>query len=136
LHAFTSTFNSDTKLDFDDFTKEVVGDLVIQKVNFSRATFKEAHEFKKRLNNDILSNNLKIIIDLSSCEFIDSAFLGSLVVVHKKMTECSGEIKYVIPRQSAFYLFKLIGLYEVLKLYARKEDAIESFGKLYSKTIA
>lgn len=135
MHAFTSTFYSDTKLDFDDFTKEVVGDLVIQKVNFSRATFKEAQEFKNRLNNDILSNNLKIIIDLSSCEFIDSAFLGSLVVVLKKMTEQGGEIKYVIPRQSAFYLFKLIGLYGVLKLYARKEDAIESFGKLYSKTM-
>ena len=113
MHATPTTF-AGPKMDFEDFTKEVLGDVLVEKVNFSRATFKEAQEFK-------------IIIDLSSCEYIDSTFLGALVVILKKMAERGGEIKYVIPQPSALYLFKITGLYGVLNLYRNREEAIESF---------
>ena len=126
MHAVPPTY-SGTKVDFEDFTREIVDNILIEKVNFSRATFKEAQEFKDRLVYDILTNNEKIIIDLSSCEYIDSTFLGALVVVLKKMAERGGEIKYVIPQPSAIYLFKITGLYGVLNLYRNKEEAIESF---------
>jgi anti-anti-sigma factor len=115
------------KVDFEDFTREVLGDVLIEKINFTRATFKEAQEFKDRLVYDILMNNEKIIIDLSSCEYIDSTFLGALVVILKKMAERSGEIKYVIPQPSALYLFKITGLYGVLNLYRTRDEAIQSF---------
>jgi anti-anti-sigma factor len=121
------TTYSGLKVDFEDFTRDVVGDVLIEKVNFTRATFKEAQEFKDRLVYDILMNNEKIIIDLSSCEYIDSTFLGALVVILKKMAERSGEIKYVIPQPSALYLFKITGLYGVLNLYRTRDEAIESF---------
>ncbi|HMN50097.1 MAG TPA: STAS domain-containing protein [Ignavibacteriaceae bacterium] len=114
-------------LDFEDFSREMVGDILIESVNFSRATFKEAGLFKDRLVYDILKNNLKIVIDLSHCEYIDSTFLGSLVVVLKKMAERGGEIKYVIPQPSALYLFKITGLYGVLNLYRNRAEAVESF---------
>ena len=111
----------------EEFTKFMNGDILIEKVNFSRATYKEAQEFKDRLVYDILRNNLKIIIDLSSCEYIDSTFLGALVVSLKNMAERGGEIKYVIPQPSALYLFKITGLYGVLNLYRNTEEAAQSF---------
>ena len=126
MHATPTTF-AGPKTDFEDFTKEVLGDVLVEKVNFSRATFKEPQEFKARLVYDILMNNAKIKIDLSSCEYIDSTFLGALVVILKKMAERGGEIKYVIPQPSALYLFKITGLYGVLNLYRNREEAIESF---------
>jgi len=119
--------NLEKNIEFEDFSREFVGDVLIEKVNFSRATFKEAQIFKNRLEYDILKGNLKIIIDLSECEYIDSTFLGTLVVILKKMAERSGEIKYVIPQPSALYLFKITGLYSVLNLYRNKEEALESF---------
>jgi anti-anti-sigma factor len=126
MHGIPAEYKG-IKMDFEDFTKEMVGDVLIEKVNFSRATFKEAQEFKDRLVYAILRNNEKIIIDLSSCEYIDSTFLGALVVILKKMAERSGEIKYVIPQPSALYLFKITGLYGVLNLYRNREEALESF---------
>jgi anti-anti-sigma factor len=114
-------------VEFEDFSREIIKDVLIESVNFSRATFKEAGLFKDRLVYDILTNNLKIVIDLSSCEYIDSTFLGSLVIVLKKMTERGGEIKYVIPQPSALYLFKITGLYSVLNLYKNKLEAVDSF---------
>lgn len=126
MHGMSTAYKGVT-MDFEDFTKEVVGDVLVEKVNFSRATFKEAQEFKDRLIYDILMNNEKIIVDLSSCEYIDSTFLGALVVILKKMADRSGEIKYVIPQPSALYLFKITGLYGVLNLYRNREEAIQSF---------
>ncbi|MEO8231586.1 MAG: STAS domain-containing protein [Ignavibacteriota bacterium] len=126
LNGITTAYEG-IKMDFEDFTKEIVGNVLIEKVNFSRATFKEAQEFKDRLVYDILMNNEKIVIDLSSCEYIDSTFLGALVVILKKMAEKSGEIKYVIPQPSALYLFKITGLYGVLNLYRNREEALQSF---------
>lgn len=122
-----SPANLRKNMEFEDFSKEVVGDVLVEKVNFSRATFKEAQIFKNRLEFDMLRGNLKIIIDLSDCEYIDSTFLGTLVVVLKKMAERSGEIKYIIPQPSALYLFKITGLYSVLNLYRNKAEALESF---------
>lgn len=114
-------------VEFEDFSREIIEDVLIESVNFSRATFKEAGLFKDRLVYDILTNNLKIVIDLSSCEYIDSTFLGALVIILKKMTERGGEIKYVIPQPSALYLFKITGLYSVLNLYKNRSEAVESF---------
>ena len=114
-------------VEFEDFSREIIGGVLVESVNFSRATFKEAGLFKDRLVYDILTNNFKIVIDLSSCAYIDSTFLGALVVVLKKMTERGGEIKYVIPQPSALYLFKITGLYGVLNLYKNKSEAVESF---------
>ncbi len=126
MHAIP-TLNNRINTGLEDFTRKTSGDVLIEKVNFSRATVKEAQEFKDRLVYDILTDNLKIIVDLSSCEYIDSTFLGALVVVLKKMAERSGEIRYVIPQPSALYLFKITGLYGVLNLYLNKTEALENF---------
>ena len=123
----TQTMSKDFGLGLEDFNRDTLGDVLVEKVNISRATFKEAQDFKDRLVYDIMTNNLKVIIDLSSCEYIDSTFLGVLVVVLKKMGERGGEIKYIIPQPSALYLFKLTGLYSVLNLYKNIDEAMQSF---------
>jgi len=127
MNEIPSTYNPMTNSDLEEFSKDILDDILIQTVNFSRATFKEAQEFRDRLLDDIHRNNLKIIIDLSRCEYIDSTFLGALVVALKKVTERGGEIKYVVPKPEALYLFKLTGLYGVLNLYYSRQDAIDSF---------
>lgn len=123
----TSIMKKEVYFGLEDFQRELVNDVVIEKVNISRATFKEAQQFKDRVVFDIAANNYKIIIDLSNCDYIDSTFLGVLVVVLKKMAEKGGEIKYIIPQPSALYLFKITGLYSVLNLYRNIEEAMQSF---------
>jgi hypothetical protein len=61
-----------------EFFREEKGDVVVITVNLKRATMVEAEEFKQVLVNDI-QRDFKKIVYLSSCEFIDSTFLGSLV---------------------------------------------------------
>ena len=88
--GFIPTVYSESTVYQEDFMREVVEDIVIEKVNLPRATYKEAQIFKDKILYDVLTNNLKLIIDLSSCEYIDSTFLGSLVIGLKKMAERGG----------------------------------------------
>jgi anti-anti-sigma factor len=125
--GYIPTVYAETTAYHEDFVRVVEGDIVILKVNLPRATFKEAEIFRDKVLYDILRNNLKIIIDLSTCEYIDSTFLGALVIALKRISERGGEIKYVIPQPAALYLLKLTGLYSVLNLYRTSQDAVDSF---------
>ena len=76
-----------------DFVREEHGSVLVEKVNLTRATLKEAEEFKSHLVADIKNGWQKIVVDLSECEFIDSTFLGALVVSLKKITNLGGKAR-------------------------------------------
>jgi len=111
----------------DDFSYEVIDGVVIEKIHFSRATFKEATIFKSRLDRYVSLKHYKIIIDLSECSFIDSTFLGVMVVVLKKVAEKSGEVKFIITYQSLLITLSTTKLHRLFNIYSTKEEALKSF---------
>lgn len=110
-----------------DFTKEIIGDIMIEVVNLTRATLKEAEEFKLLLSQDIESGWKKIIVDLSDCEFIDSTFLGALVVSLKKATSLGGDLKLVGFQPAVHSMFELTRMYRVFEAFPNREEALDSF---------
>lgn len=111
-----------------DFERELCDDILIEKVNLIRATLLEANIMKQRLLENIQLNNKNIIVDLSSCTFIDSTFLGALVVSMKKARATGGDIRIVIASSSAIgELLNITGFLRVFEKYTSIEDAIKSF---------
>lgn len=110
-----------------DFTREFMGEVLLERVNFSRATTREALLFKERILDVILRGHIKIIIDLSFCSFIDSTFLGALVLIHKRLKEKGGELKIIKPNKNIVDLFEHVGLYKLFNSYPAIDDAIKSF---------
>lgn len=110
-----------------DFTKEIIGDIMIEVVNLTRATLKEAEEFKLLLSQDIESGWKKIIVDLSDCEFIDSTFLGALVVSLKKATSLGGDLKLIGFQPAVHSMFELTRMYRVFEAFPNREEALDSF---------
>ena len=78
-----------------EFTKETYDKVLVEIVNLERATLKEAEQFKKVLIEDIQDGYKNLVVDLNSCEFIDSTFLGALVVSLKKATSLGGDLRLV-----------------------------------------
>jgi anti-anti-sigma factor len=111
----------------DDYTRKFVGDVLIEKVNFLRATIKEASGFRDRIYDTIAMKQYKLVIDLSRCEFIDSTFLGALVMILKRITEKGGELKLIIPGSEAFEIMNTMGLYRVFNIYNSETEALKSF---------
>ena len=111
----------------DDFSFEIINDVIVEKIHFTRATQKESNIFKGRLDKYLLLKYYKIIIDLSECSFIDSTFLGVMVVSLKKVFEKGGEIKFVINNDALMKTIKDIKLDRVFNIYLTSTDALKSF---------
>lgn len=111
-----------------DFEKQLVDGVLIEKVNLLRATLAEANIMRQRLTEDIQLKNKKIIVDLSQCTFIDSTFLGALVVSLKKAKAIGAEIKLVISKSSPTEgILNVSGVLKTFDNYTSVEDAVISF---------
>jgi len=111
----------------EDFKTLFVNDLAIEIVNLSRATYKEASQLKKNLDDLIKDNQKKIIVDISQCEFIDSTFLGVLVLSLKSSAKIGGDIRLVRPDEVVKTLMEKAGTLNVFNLYDSVDEAIRSF---------
>ena len=110
-----------------DFEKRHECGYLIERVNIARATILEALEFKNVLDEDIREGNHNIIIDLSKCEFLDSTFIGVLVVTWKKVKALGGRLKLVKPGNFAKSVFHLTGAIEIFETHSSIEEALSSF---------
>ncbi|NWG29465.1 MAG: STAS domain-containing protein [Ignavibacteriaceae bacterium] len=110
-----------------DFIKEIHDNVVVEIVMLSRATLKEAESFKELLATDIRAGWRRIVVDLSECEFIDSTFLGALVVSLKKVTSLGGDLRLVGFQQAVHAMFQLTRMYRIFETFKTKEEAVASF---------
>jgi len=109
------------------FIKEEHNDVIVEVVDLNRATLSEADEFKQRLIENIENGYKKIVVDLTDCEFIDSTFLGALVISLKKVTSLGGDLRLVGFQPAVHSMFELTRMYRVFETFNTKEDAILSF---------
>ena len=116
-----------------DFEKIYTEDIVIITVNLTRATMKEAQEFKKLIIDEIDRNKKKIIIDLSECEFMDSTFIGVIVVSLKKIGAIGGELHLIEPLAVAQSILEVTGVMNIFNMYKTKENALKSFRETVSR---
>lgn len=110
-----------------DFEKQLSGDVVIEKVNLLRATTVEASIMKKRLFDNIHLSKKKIIVDISRCDFVDSSFLGALVISLKRTRETGGNIKIVTGSSIVKETLHITGFLRVFENYSSVEDALKSY---------
>ena len=110
-----------------DFERTTNNKVVVLNVNLLRATLKEAEEFKNQLMEEISKGNKKIVVNLSRCEFIDSTFLGSLVVALKKVTGSGGDLRLVGFQPAVSSMFELTRMYRVFESFKSPEEAVKSF---------
>ena len=109
------------------FIQEKHGAIIVEAADIKRATMNEAEEFKKILIKDIELGWKRIIVDLSSCEFIDSTFLGTLVISLKKITGLGGDLKLVGIQSAVGTMFQLTKMNRIFELFETREEAIRSF---------
>jgi anti-anti-sigma factor len=110
-----------------NFEKEIKDDIIIEKVNLIRATYKEAKEFMNFIQNDIEAGWKKIIIDMKNCKFMDSSFLGVLINSLKQLEKSKGSLKLASVHDDAQIILDITSISDIFHIYADKEEAIRSF---------
>lgn len=110
-----------------NFVEQKIGNVLVVGVNLARATLQEAESFKQLLFTAMEKGERKIVVDFSQCDFVDSTFLGSLVVSLKRMTQVGGDIRLVGFRPAVRSMMELTRMHKVFDCYETVQDAVKSF---------
>jgi anti-anti-sigma factor len=110
----------------EDFELLTVKGVKIVVVNLTRATINEARILKSIIEEQIIIGVRKLFVDIGQCEFIDSSFIGSLVVAQKMMKEKGGKIMLIDPVKLDENLFHVTNTIKMFEIYRTREEAIES----------
>ena len=95
-------------------------------LDITRATLREASSFKKFMEESISEDGRNLIIDLNSCEFVDSSFFGVLVGGLKRMRAMGMKFYILFNSKNKLPIFSATGLDKVFKVFDNIEDAISS----------
>ncbi len=111
----------------EDFEKIYVDGVFVIEVNLNRSTINEAIAFRTMIEEVINSGGTKLVIDLSKCVYIDSAFFGAIIVASKKLIDIGYKLKVVEPGVAGEYLFTHTNTVKIFDKYKTREEAIKSF---------
>ena len=111
----------------EDFEQKVVDDVVVEVVNLTRATWKEANQFKLILQADIEKKFKKLVVDISQIEFMDSTFLGTLVLAKRNIAQIGGDLKLVEPLSVFKALMEKTSTLNIFESYKSASEAVKSF---------
>lgn len=67
------------------------------------------------------------IINMEKVEFMDSAGLGTLIAVLKRVTERGGDMKIACLQKKPRMVFEITRAYKVFEIYDSVEDALRVF---------
>ena len=103
------------------FTKQYLGGNLVLKMNLNRASAYEADAFKQYLKRNPIKNVEKLILDFSTCSFIDSTFLSVIINLKKNSNY---EINLVVSNKRQLTLFKITRLNSLFKIYSTLDQAL------------
>ena len=114
----------------DHFLTIDKGDVIIEVVNLEKATAEQAEEFKLILLKNIDDGNIKLIVDLHQCVFVDSTFLSTLLIALKAAIKKGGNLKLASPKHDVAEVLEATGMNRVFDIYPNISDTISSFNTL------
>lgn len=122
--------NLKSNFDSENFLVDIKNGISIVNIKIPRATFKYAEEFKEILESMVFTNNNKIIIDFTDCEYADSMIIGIMVNIARAVRKNNGDVFVITPSSSIKVMFARTGLYKIFKQFETREEAIASFSNL------
>lgn len=93
-----------------------------------RATMHDSHALRAFLGSTVPEVGLDLVIDLSECSFLDSTFLGHILVLHKQLELGAANSSFVLvrPSEAVMHMLDESGLAEVLSIV---EDCPQRIGE-------
>jgi anti-sigma B factor antagonist len=112
-----------------EFVTEQIKDILVIRIQLVRATLSNASLFKETLLEIIEQNHKKIIIDCRTVEYMDSTFLGAMVVSLKKLNALDGDLKIIFSDRTSpiWVMFETTSMIKVFKCYDSVEKAVGEF---------
>lgn len=102
------------------------GNILIVDVNVPRTSIYLANDFKEMIFKAIEDGEKYLVVDFSKCDFVDSTFLGVLVVSYKKLIPLGGNIHLVINNPNVIASLEMTRMNKIFKIFTNVQEATET----------
>ena len=80
-----------------------------------------------KLQDYLNAGRVKLVLDLGSIEYIDSAGLGEIVRAMKRAREAGGDLRLCGVRGQVGKIIEITGLHKAIAVYSTREEAVASW---------
>lgn len=105
---------------------EGIGELVLMVLSGQIDNY-TSEEITKIINEYIDKGNLKVIIDLTKVDYLDSSGLSALITAKIRLSKRKGDLRLVGLKGKAKEVFDLANLTSMFDIYDNRESAFEGF---------
>ena len=109
-------------------TTSRAGDVVVLQVNEPRLTYPILSDFATSVTELIGAGEKKIVVDLTSVAYVDSATIGCLMDLFRQASAAGGGLKLAGVQKRVETMLTMTGAQNFLEVHADQASALASFG--------
>jgi len=103
-------------------------DVSIVHVNETRLMYPILGEFANTITSLIGSGERKVLLDLSTVTYVDSATIGCLMDLYRQASAAGGALKLAGVQKRVETMLTMTGAQNFLEIHADEASAVKSFG--------
>jgi anti-sigma B factor antagonist len=109
-------------------TTSHIGDVVVMRVSEPRLTYPILSDFATAASGLIGNGEKKILVDLTTVGYVDSATIGCLMDLYRQATAAGGAFKLACVQKRVETMLTMTGAHNFLEVHADQAAALASFG--------
>jgi anti-anti-sigma factor len=109
-------------------TTSQTGGVTVVQVNEPKLTYPILSDFATTVSNLIGNGDKRILVDLTSVAYVDSATIGCLMDLFRQASAGGGSLKLAGVQKRVETMLTMTGAHNFLEVYADQASALASFG--------
>ena len=111
-----------------NLTTETSNGVAVVRIGESRLMYPLLSEFSNAVTQLIASGTQKVVVDLSSVGYVDSATIGCLMDLYRQANAAGGALKLAGVQKRVETMLTMTGAQNFLEIHSDEASAIKSFG--------
>jgi anti-anti-sigma factor len=111
-----------------NITTSHIGSVVVVRIDEKRLTYPALPDLAATATNLIGGGERKIVIDIASIGYVDSAAIGCLMDLYRQATAAGGMLKLAGVQKRVETMLTMTGANNFLEVHADQASALASFG--------
>jgi anti-sigma B factor antagonist len=111
-----------------NLTTDTAGDLAIVRVGETRLMYPLLSDFATAVSGLISRGDKKILLDLTSVTYVDSATIGCFMDLYRQAESAGAKLKLSGVQKRVETMLTMTGAHNFLDLHADEASAVKSFG--------
>jgi anti-anti-sigma factor len=111
-----------------NITTDRANNVAVIRIGESRLMYPLLSEFSSAVTQLIAAGERKVVVNLSSVGYVDSATIGCLMDLYRQASAAGGSLKLAGVQKRVESMLTMTGAQDVLEIHADELSAIRSFG--------